>query len=60
MHIWHQNINQVPGNYVVGRSLTNALRKSIDAAQEPQQMLSLYNVAIQEEMTRKRKEFRLE
>ena len=55
-----QNINQVPGNYVVGRSLTNALRKSIDAAQEPQQMLSLYNVAIQEEMTRKRKEFRLE
>lgn len=59
---WEQVVNmpEIPGNYVVSRYLTNALRSSITDTGLISRRLDIYNKMINEEITRKRREFGLE
>ena len=62
---WNQiiNVNQIPGNYIVTRNLTNALRACYDVDKggyQTRRQLTLYNKVINDEITRKRKEFNLD
>lgn len=57
---WTVNMEQVPGNYVVTRSLTSAARAAISDKQTIRRSLILYNLDINEEIARKRAEFGLE
>ncbi len=54
------NPPQVLGNYTVSRSLTSALRGAINDKNSPRRSLALYNKDINDEITRKRKEFKLD
>lgn len=53
------NFREVPGNYVLSRSLTSALRKALSTNDLPERQLELYNKDINEELERKAKEFDL-
>lgn len=53
------NFREVPGNYVLARSLTSAFRNALDSTELPERQLELYNKDINEEMKRKAKEFGL-
>lgn len=53
------NFREVPGGYVLPRSLTSAFRKALTANDLPERQLELYNKAINEELERKAKEFDL-
>lgn len=55
-----ENVFAVPGDYLLGRSLTNAFRSVLDQNLEPRRTLSKYNRDINSEITRKRKEFGLD
>ncbi len=55
-----QNVYSIPGDYLLARSLTNALRSTLDGNLEPRRTLSQYNRDINAEITRKRKEFGLD
>ena len=57
--VWTDNVYSVPGDYLLPRSLTNALRATLDNKSEPRRTLSKYNRDINAEITRKRKEFGL-
>ena len=59
---WSQiiNIPQVPGNYVLQRDLTSAFRKALNDIELPERQLEVYNKSINEEISRKRKEFSLD
>lgn len=62
---WNQiiNVNQIPGNYIVTRNLTNALRACYDVDKggyQTRRQLTLYNKVINDEITRKRREFNLD
>ena len=57
--VWTDNVYSVPGDYLLPRSLTNALRSTLDGNLEPRRTLSKYNRDINAEITRKRKEFGL-
>lgn len=54
------NFPTVVGSYAVSRDLTSALREVIAGTERPRRALMLYNTDINEEITRKRKEFGLE
>ena len=53
------NVPEIPGNYVVSRSLTSAFRAALNGKNTPARSLSLYNKDICREITRKREEFGL-
>ncbi len=53
------HVYSIPGDYMVSRSLTNAVRSALDGKTEPRRALSQYNRDINAEITRKRKEFGL-
>ncbi len=53
-------MNEIPGNYVLKRSLTSAFRNVIADKNSARRALTIYNTAINDEITRKRKEFGLE
>ncbi len=53
------HVYSIPGDYMVSRSLTNAVRSALDGNTEPRRALSKYNRDINAEITRKRKEFGL-
>lgn len=59
---WEQVINmpEIPGNYMISRYLTNALRSGITSSGPISRRLDIYNTLINDEITRKRKEFNLE
>ncbi len=57
---WAKNVYPVPGDYMLARSLTNAVRASLDRSAEPRRMLARYNRDINAEIERKRKEFGLD
>lgn len=57
---WVRNMPPVPGNYMLARALTNALRISLETGQEPRRSLYLYNRDINAEISRKRLEFKLD
>ena len=52
-----QAIPQVPGTYIINRSLTNALRKSYNDNVDPLRQLSIQCRTINSELSRKRAEF---
>lgn len=55
---WVTAVNQVPGTYIINRSLTNALRTSYaSTAIDPLRQLNIQNSIINDEITRKRSEF---
>lgn len=51
-------INQIPGMYIINRSLTSALRSSYEStAVDPLMQLNIQNSIVNEEIARKRREF---
>jgi ABC-type glycerol-3-phosphate transport system substrate-binding protein len=58
---WEQvtDVRQIPGNYVIVRSLTSALRLTISSDGTARKNLQRYNKDINSEITRKRLEFNL-
>lgn len=58
--IWIKNVDQIPGNYMVNRSLTNAFRAAVRGTNTPARSLSIYNKDITAEILRKREEFNLD
>jgi ABC-type glycerol-3-phosphate transport system substrate-binding protein len=56
---WIKNVNQIPGSYIITRDLTNAFRSSQDLNSDPTRVLTLYNQDINQEITRKRAQFKL-
>ncbi len=59
---WEQvmDVRQIPGNYVIVRSLTSALRLTISEDGTARKNLQRYNKDINSEIARKRKEFHLD
>jgi ABC-type glycerol-3-phosphate transport system substrate-binding protein len=51
---------QIPGNYYLSRSLTNAFRKVVYSNENPREVLFEYNEGINREIERKRIEFGLD
>ncbi|MBP5732843.1 MAG: extracellular solute-binding protein [Lachnospiraceae bacterium] len=52
-------IREVPGGYYTGRHLTNACRKCLNEKADPRETILDYSILINEELTKKRKEFNL-
>nr|MDD6335120.1 extracellular solute-binding protein [bacterium] len=53
-------IPEIPGGYYTARCLDNAFRSVINNSENPREMLYKYNLMINEEITRKRQEFKLD
>ena len=53
------NFREIPGNYVLSRSLTSAFRKALTVTEMPERQLEIYNKDINDELARKAKEFKL-
>ncbi len=56
---WVRPIQQVPGNYMVGRSLTTAFRSAVTGQNNIQQALTICTKNLTDDLTRKRREFNL-
>lgn len=58
---WKQTvgIREVPGGYYTGRHITNAVRKIINEKEDPRETILDYSITIDEEITKKRREFGL-
>lgn len=56
---WTKGTPEVPGSYYTSRHLVNAVRKVTAAQQDPRETLLDYTRTINEELTKKRKEFGL-
>ena len=58
---WDQTvgIREVPGGYYTGRHISNAIRKSINDKDDSRETIIDYSIKIDEEITKKRKEFGL-
>lgn len=54
-----KGIEEIPGGYYTGRHVTNALRKVIIEKTDPRETIIDYVIKINEEITKKRKEFGL-
>lgn len=54
-----QFIPVVPGNYYVGRGLTNSTRGVIDNGENPRELLTEWTIKVNAEIARKRNEFHL-
>jgi ABC-type glycerol-3-phosphate transport system substrate-binding protein len=54
---WLKFIPIVPGNYYVGRGLTNSIRAVIDDGANAREMLTEWTIKINDEILRKRNEF---
>lgn len=54
---WATAVPQIPGMYIINRSLTNALRTSYSGNVDSLRQLNVQNRLINEELTRKRAEF---
>ena len=54
-----KNIPEIPGNYIITRCLSNAFRSTVDDGKNARRQLAIYDIDINEEITRKRKEFNL-
>ena len=52
-------IREVPGGYYTGRHITNAIRKVINEKEDSRETILDYSITIDEEITKKRKEFGL-
>ena len=58
---WEQTvgIREVPGGYYTGRHLANAVRKVLNDKDDARETIIDYSIKIDEELTKKRKEFGL-
>lgn len=56
---WTKGNPEVPGSYYTSRHLVNAVRKVVVASEDPRETLLDYTRTINEELTKKRKEFGL-
>lgn len=56
---WVKGIPQVPGGYFTGRHLDNAFRKVVNHNENPREALSDYLIYMNDEISIKRKEFKL-
>ena len=56
---WEQTvgIREVPGGYYTGRHISNAIRRVINEKSDPRETLIDYTITIDDEITKKRKEF---
>ncbi len=52
-------IREVPGGYYTGRHITNAIRKIVNKKEDPRETILDYSITIDEEITKKRREFGL-
>ncbi len=52
-----KNTNEIPGSYMISRSLTNAMRSVLDDTYTARRALIVYNYDMNNEITRKRNEF---
>jgi ABC-type glycerol-3-phosphate transport system substrate-binding protein len=57
---WTVGIPEVPGGYFVSRHIVNAVRKILNEGQDTRETLLDYTITINDELTKKRKEFGLE
>jgi ABC-type glycerol-3-phosphate transport system substrate-binding protein len=57
---WTVGTPEVPGGYFVSRHITNAVRKILNNGQDTRETLLDYTITINDELTKKRKEFGLE
>lgn len=57
--MWTKGIREVPGGYYTGRHITNAIRKVINEQTDPRETVLDYRIKIDDEITKKRKEFGL-
>jgi ABC-type glycerol-3-phosphate transport system substrate-binding protein len=53
-------VEQVPGNYLLPRSLTTAFRSSVTGENRARRALTIANKEINDELARKREEFNLD
>ena len=54
-----KNTNEIPGSYMISRSLTNAMRSVLDDTYTARRALIVYNYDMNSEIARKRNEFGL-
>jgi ABC-type glycerol-3-phosphate transport system substrate-binding protein len=57
---WTVGVPEVPGGYFVSRHVTNAARRILNQGQDTRETLLDYTLIINDELTKKRKEFGLE
>lgn len=57
---WTVGVPEVPGGYFVSRHITNAARRILNEGQDTRETLLDYTLIINDELTKKRKEFGLE
>jgi len=57
---WTVGVPEVPGGYFVSRHITNAARRILNEGQDTRETLLDYTLTINDELTKKRKEFGLE
>ena len=55
---WSKNVREIPGNYMISRSLTNALRETISGKNSAYRSLAIYDDVINDEIERKLQEFK--
>ncbi len=53
-------MNEVPGNYLLKRSITSAFRSVMSGKNAARRALTIYNKDINDEIARKRQEFGLD
>lgn len=56
---WVSDVPIIPGDYYVGRNLSNAFRRVVFYSETPREVLNRYNTIINKEIIRKRKEYGL-
>jgi len=57
---WTVGVPEVPGGYFVSRHVTNAARRILNEGQDTRETLLDYTITINDELTKKRREFGLE
>jgi hypothetical protein len=57
---WTVGVPEVPGGYFVNRHIINAVRRILNEGQDTRETVLDYNITINEELIKKRKEFGLE
>jgi len=57
---WTIGVPEVPGGYFVSRHITNAVRRILNEGQDTRETLLDYTITINDELTKKRREFGLE
>jgi hypothetical protein len=57
---WAVGTPEVPGGYFVSRHITNAARRVLNEGEDTRETMLDYTITINDELTKKRKEFGLD